>query len=231
MSTITCDYELEEPQEHAAWRRTAQDEFVNAVTHGGGLMLALAGALVMMQCVLRNGDAWSVGGCGVFLTCLVAVYGASTLSHSCTTVRWKRFFRRLDQGCIYLLIVATYTPFGLAYWRSGPGLMLLAILWTIAIIGCLSKVVFSHRVDVCSIWSYVLLGWLPILSVPAMRQVVPTGTFEWILFGAACYMVGIFFLIFDTKARYFHAVWHVLVIAGSTCHYLGILAAVATAAH
>lgn len=219
--------ELRTVQRQAAWQRSAADELVNAVTHGVGLVLAIVGALVMAGSVLRRGDAWQVAGCGVYLASLVAVYAASTLSHSCCTPQWKFFFRRLDQGFIFLLIAATFTPFGLAYLRTGPGWLLLGAMWAVALGGFFSKVVFAHRVEAVSIWIYVALGWLPTVAVPSLMHTVPVNASWCMLSGGICYTLGTLFLIYDARIRYFHAVWHLLVIAGSACHFLGILVAVA----
>lgn len=218
-------------RQYSAWQRSTTDEFVNAATHGFGLLLAVVGALVMGASVVANGNVWRMVGCGVFVASLVAVYAASTLSHSMTNVRWKAFFRRLDQGFIYLLIVGTYTPFGLAYWRTPVGWTLLAALWAVAILGFFSKVVLAHRVHSISMWSYIVLGWLPVISVPPLFNSVPLAIGGWMLVGGLCYTLGTLFLVFDTRVRHFHAVWHLLVIAGSLCHFLGIFSAVASAAN
>lgn len=224
-------YNLRELRQHSAWQRTTVDEIVNTITHGLGFVLAVCGGLVMLWSVMRIGDAWRVAGCGIFAASLVAVYAASTLSHSCKTLRWKSFFRRLDQACIYFLIVATYTPFGLAYWRTGAGWMLLGGLWTAAFLGFFSKFVLAHRVHNISMWTYIVLGWLPLMAVPALRHIVPIDSGWWMLGGGACYLLGTLFLYYDARVRHFHAIWHLLVIAGSACHFLGILHAVASAAH
>jgi len=216
---------------HSAWRRSATDELVNALTHALGFVLAVVGGLVMVVNVMAHGDPWRIAGCGVFVASLVAVYAASTLSHSSTSVRWKAFFRRLDQGFIYLLIVGTYTPFGLAYWRTPAGWLLLGALWTVAVLGFFSKIFLGHRVHSVSMWSYITLGWLPVLAVPSMVHSVPLVIGGWMLVGGLCYTAGTFFLVFDTRVRHFHAVWHLLVIAGSAFHFLGIFSAVASAAN
>ena len=52
---------------------------------------------------------------------------------------------------------------------------------------------------------------------------VPAGGLWWMLIGGVCYSLGVIFLILDTKVPFFHAVWHLCVMAGSTCHFLGIL--------
>jgi hemolysin III len=212
-----------------AWYRSHADELVHALTHGAGLVLAIAGALVMGATVLASGDPWRVIGCGVFVASMVAVYAASTLSHSRFGPRWKSFLRRLDQGAIYLLVVATYTPFGLAYLRTDAGWLLLAALWTGALAGFASKVLFAHRVEGGSLWTYIALGALPTVTIPWLWPFVPAGTGPWMFAGGICYLVGTIFLMNDARVRHFHAVWHILVIAGSACHFLGILESVARA--
>lgn len=209
--------------QYAPWQRSASDELVNAVTHGLGFVLAAIGALFMAASVIAQGDAWVVAGCVVYLASLMAVYAMSTLSHSARSIRWKLLFRRLDQGFIYLLIAATYTPFSLAYLRSGLWWLLLGAMWTVAIAGFIAKVFFAHRVHAVSIASYMLLGWMPMIAAPALLQSVPMGALWWMLWGGLCYTVGTLFLVYDGHVRHFHAVWHLCVIAGSACHFLGIL--------
>jgi hemolysin III len=131
---------------------------------------------------------------------------------------------------IYLLVVGTYTPFGLAYLRTGAGWLLLAALWTGAIAGFLSKVFFAHRIDSGLIWTYVILGLLPTVTIPWLWGAIPAITSLWMFLGGAFYLVGTIFLLNDSRRRPFHAIWHLLVIAGSTCHFMAILAAVARAA-
>ena len=98
-----------------AWNRSAADELVNAATHAFGFVLATVGAMVMVSESGAQGDPLIAFGCGLYLGSLLAVYAMSTLSHSAASPQWKSLFRRLDQGFIYVLIVATYTPLSLAY--------------------------------------------------------------------------------------------------------------------
>lgn len=206
------------------------EELTNAVTHGVGLVLSVTGAVVMAASVFGQGDAWRSIGCGIYLASLVAVYAMSTLSHGCTSPRLKSLFRALDQGFIYLLIAATYTPFSLAYLRTGPWWLLFGMVWAVALYGCISKVFFAHRVESVSVWPFIVLGWMPAISVPSLVTILPIGAFWWMLVGGLCYTLGTVFLVCDRKVRHFHALWHLLVIAGSTCHFLGILLFVARAA-
>lgn len=215
------------PPELPAKQRSLTDERLNAATHGFGLALAVVGALVMAGWVAADGDAWRIVGCSVYLASLVTVYAMSTLSHTATSPRWKSLFRRLDQGFIYLLIAATYTPFSLAYLRSGLWWALLGAMWSVALFGFIAKVFFAHRVEAVSVASYILLGWMPIVAAPALMRLMPMGAFWWMVGGGLCYTVGTLFLMNDGRVRHFHALWHLCVIAGSVCHFLGILIFVA----
>ena len=205
---------------------SAAEEFANFITHGIGLVLSLAG-VVVMAAVLAYGDAWRIIGCSIYLASLIGVYLMSTLSHTFEAPRVRSFFRALDQGTIYFLIAATYTPFSLAYLHTWPWCMLLAVVWTIAFWGFLSKVFFAHRVEAVSMWPCILLGALPFASVPALLGIISTTALWWMLIGIGCYTLGLVFWVNDRRVKHFHAVWHVLVIAGSACHFVCILLFVA----
>ena len=51
----------------------------------------------------------------------------------------EAFVPILDQGFIYLLIAGTYTPFALAYLRTGWWWLLFGMIWAFALCGCFSK--------------------------------------------------------------------------------------------
>jgi hemolysin III len=204
------------------------EEFANFITHGIGLVLSVAGVIVMTA-VLGNGDGWRIAGCSIYLASLIGVYLMSTLSHTFESPRVRSFFRALDQGTIYFLIAATYTPFSMAYLHSAFWFTLLAIVWTIAFWGFFSKVFFAHRIESVSMWPCIVLGCIPFVSVPALIGVVSFTALWWMLLGIACYTLGLVFWINDRRVKHFHAVWHVLVIAGSACHFVCILMFVALA--
>jgi hemolysin III len=209
--------------------RSLAEEIVNSVTHGIGLMLSLAGGLILLSRVLSQPDMWRLLGCGVFAAALVAVYAASTLSHAVALPAWRRAFRIVDQSCIYLLIVGTYTPFALEYLRFGWWWLFFLLMWTAALAGFLSKLLLLHRIDAVTIWSYVLLGWLPVIPAWVYLDIVPWGALTWILVGGLCYTAGTVFLVLDHRRLHFHAIWHLFVLAGSVCHFYAVFLFVACA--
>ena len=126
---------------------------------------------------------------------------------------------------IFLLIAGTYTPVALTYLRGGGWWVLHAAIWGNALFGFISKAAFAHRVQLTqvSITLYVVLGWLPVLFTPLLIGVVPGRLLLWFLCGGLAYMAGTVFFIFDHRIRYFHAAWHLMVVVGSVCHFVGIL--------
>jgi len=200
-----------------------EDEIANSITHGIGMALSLVGGVALVVLAARSAGLRELVGCSIFAASLIAVYTASTLSHVFWQPRLRRIFRMLDQGCIYLLIVGTFTPLSLVYLRGGWWWLLLGAMWTVALTGFCSKVLLAYRVDSISTASYVGLGWMPVLAAKPMIAIAPAGCLWAVLAGGLCYMVGTLFLLSDRKALYLHAVWHVFVIAGSAVHYFTIL--------
>ena len=199
------------------------EETANAITHGCGLLLSLVGAVYLIPRAAASGGIGWIVACGVYALSLAAVYTASTLSHALIESPRLALYRRLDQALIYILIIATYTPLSVAYLRGAWWSTFLGLLWTIALLGFVFKLVSGHRVEIVALATYVALGWLPVLSAPTMMQVAPPPTLWWILIGGLCYTFGTVFLFCDKRVRYFHAVWHIFVLAGSSFHFFAIL--------
>jgi len=198
------------------------EETANSITHGIGLALSLVASTVLVQKASPTHDSWTLAGCGIYAATMVAVYAASTLSHVFREPAPRRFFRILDQAFIYLLIAGTYTPFGLTYLRGGWMWLLLSAMWVVAFLGFLSKTWLRHRVDASLPWTYVLLGWMPVTAAWPIMRAVPSGALWWMLIGGVLYTVGTLFLVFDSRMRYLHSVWHVMVIAASAAHFWAI---------
>ena len=201
----------------------AREEFVNSLTHGGGLLFALVGAAILWNAVAKNANDALRIGCWIYALALVAIYAVSTLSHLFENPALRHFFRSLDQGVIFLFIVGNFTPLAIASLHDETRWILLAIMWVAALIGFCSKVFWRHRVDSTAVTHYLALGWLPITAIEPILQSLPTNGMIWCVAGGLCYTIGTVFLAFDTKVQYFHALWHLFVIAGSYCHFLVIV--------
>ncbi len=213
---MATDPTISEAMQH----RSDADELANSLTHGTGLLLSLAGAGFMIPAT-RDSSFGVQLAVVAYVASLVAVYGLSTLSHAVQSMAKKHRLRAWDQGTIYLLIVGTYTPFVAFYLPPIQALVLAAGMWLAAGFGFWSKVIANHRINAFSSWTYMALGWFPALAFIGR---VPFDCVMWMALGGVSYTVGIVFLMLDSRVSYFHAVWHVLVIAASACHYYAIFA-------
>ena len=197
------------------------EERVNGLIHGTAALASLAGAIWLVAAAARLGEPLMTIGCIAYAASLTAVFMMSTLSHVVEPPRLRQLFRTLDQACIYLLTAGSCTPFFIRYLMPhGWGWMLL-VVWGMALVGVWNKL-RGHRVNSVSVAFNVALGWLPILAAQPLLTYMPPGCVVLIILTAALYMLGVAFLCYDESCRYFHAVWHILVVAASACTFAGI---------
>jgi hemolysin III len=202
---------------YSAERR--DEEWANGLSHAVGCGLSVAGTVVLLSHVFRDGSRAEIASCLVYCVSLISVYAASTLSHWVRSPRWRHWFRSWDQGLIYLLIAGTYTPIAVAY-LDGKWHLITVLMWTLAAGGFISKVALRHQVESTTLWLYLAMGWLPILGLPHMLAVAPSELLYLMLAGGIAYTFGSILLMNDHRAPYLHTGWHVLVILGSALHFL-----------
>ena len=193
-------------------------ERFNSISHLVGTVLALIGASVLITQSALQADPWKIVSFSIYGAMLFALYLASTLYHTLRG-RAKAVFKKLDHCSIYLLIAGSYTPFALVSLRGPWGWSLLAAVWTLAVLGIVQEIWLARGARVLSLVIYVLMGWLSLIAVvPLWRALTPAG-FAWLAAGGACYTLGIGFYVTDHKLRHGHGIWHLFVLAGSTCHF------------
>ena len=205
-----------------AEERLSLEEMANCATHGLGLALSLAGFVALVALAWAYGDAWRLASCGVYGASLVGLYLASTLYHGARRPRAKRLLQALDHCGIYLLIAGTYTPFTLVTLRGPWGWTLFGLVWGIALAGIVFRVLFGERHRPLAVASYVLLGWLCLVAVKPILELVPLGALAWIAAGGFAYTAGVFFFA-AKRIPHNHAIWHLFVLGGSICHFVAVL--------
>jgi len=197
------------------------DILANAITHGVGAVLALVGAVYLIA-VSMHGDAWLVVSCSIYATTLFLVYLCSTLYHSLVRTRARHVFHVLDHSAIYLLIAGTYTPFMLVSIRGTTGWALLGVVWGLAIAGVVFKSLAIGRFPAASATVYLLMGWCILVAVRPLLHAISWHGMAWIAVGGLTYTLGIVFFAND-RLHFFHALWHLFVLAGSVAHYFAVL--------
>jgi len=198
------------------------EELANCATHALGFALSLVGTVALLNVTARYGDTLQMVGVSVYGATLLALYAASTLSHSFERPRIRHFFRTMDQVCIFLLIAGTFTPISLTYMREGWWWALFISIWGLALAGIFVKIFFA-KLQTVAVTAYVLLGWMPTIAIKPIVEAMPAAALWWMLAGGIFYTLGTLFLMRDERVPYFHAIWHLFVIAGSACHYVAVM--------
>jgi len=211
-----------EPYDHPVMtEQKLGDILANSITHGLGVLLASVGAVWLMVAAAR-GTPRVIVACAVYVATLVLIYLCSTLYHSLARTRARHVFRVLDHSAIYLLIAGTYTPFTLVSLRGPWGWTLFGIVWGLAIAGVIFKSFAVERFAVASAMAYVLMGWIAIVAIVPLARAITWHGIMWIGAGGIFYTFGVLFFALD-RLRYFHALWHVCVLAGSASHFFAVL--------
>ena len=201
---------------------TLAEEIANSISHGVGLLLALVALPILLLAAIEAGSIRFIVGVSVFGGTVILLYLASTLYHSITHEPAKRLFRLFDHTAIFLLIAGSYTPFALGVLRGPWGWSLLAAVWTLAVVGITLKIRKRTRHSRISIVLYVIMGWLAVVAVKPILALVPLPGIILILAGGLAYTGGLAFFAAH-RLRYSHFIWHLFVIAGTTCHFFAVL--------
>ena len=205
-------------------RYTLGEEIFNAVSHGAGGLLSIAGTVVLIVLCAVYSDAWSVISACVYGASLIILYTMSTLYHAITNEKAKKFFRVMDHNTIFFLIAGTYTPFTLVTLRGKLGWILFGIVWGSALIGIKLNSIDLEKFRKPSVVCYILMGWVIIIAVKPMLNSLPGLSLVFLLLGGIFYTVGVIFYSLK-KIKWFHSVWHLFTVSGSVLHYFSVLIA------
>jgi hemolysin III len=198
------------------------EEVLHAVTHGVGALLSIFGLSWMLYLSIAAADPWRIVASAIYGASLVTLFLASTVYHGMYASRHREVFKLLDHCAIYLLIAGTYTPFLLVAMRSNTGWWLFGTIWALATAGIIKKLWFRQRFPKLALASYLAMGWLIVIAAPQLANAIGPNGMAWLVAGGLCYSVGAIF--YAAKSVPFnHTVWHVFVLGGGTCHFLGVV--------
>jgi hemolysin III len=197
----------------------------SGLTHLSGALLSLAGLVVLL--VAARGRPWHTISFAIYGAALVFLYTASALYHLLRLPpHQERRLYGLDRAAIYALIAGTYTPICLVALPTAWGWSLLGAVWGLAAAGILLDVIARQRTpDWLQALLYLLTGWAALVALGPLLVSLPPAALWWLLAGCLVYTAGAFVCVTD-RPRLFpgrfgaHDLWHVLVLAGSSCHFV-----------
>lgn len=200
----------------------------SALTHFIAMLLALCAAVPLLVRAAVHSGVKSLTAMTVFMISMVLLYAASTIYHSVNcSGRILRIFRKMDHMMIFVLIAGTYTPVCLLTLPKPSGLMLLAAVWGIALVGIFIKGFWITCPKWFSSVLYIAMGWSCLSVLGQLFSLLPLHAFLWLLAGGLIYTAGgiIYALrlpLFDARHPMFglHENFHLFVMAGSLCHFV-----------
>ena len=198
------------------------EEIANSVSHGVGLLAAVAAAPVLVFSAVHSGGAARIVGASVFAVTMVLLYLTSTLYHALPKNRAKRVFQVLDHAAIFLMIAGTYTPFTLGVLRGTWGWTLFGLVWGLALAGVVLTAVGGARYPKLRVGLYLAMGWLILVAVKPLWLRMPSWGLFWLFAGGIAYTAGVAFYA-AKRVCYSHFVWHLFVVAGTACHFIAVL--------
>ncbi|PZL76179.1 hemolysin III [Enterococcus plantarum] len=201
------------------------NEVLNAVTHGIGAGLSIAGLVILLVKGARLDSTVHVVSYAIYGSTLVLLFLASTLFHSLIFTRAKKVFQVFDHSSIFLLIAGSYTPFCLLSIKGWLGWLLFVLIWVMAISGVVYKSLTLHKQETVKNVStviYIIMGWLCITAAkPLYDSLGPTGI-SLLVAGGVSYTLGAAFYSLK-NVRFMHVVWHLFVMLGAGFMFFSIL--------
>jgi hemolysin III len=215
---------IDELRAQSTWKQSFGEELANAISHGVGLLAALLGTPVLLLAAWQSGDRGFFIGSIIFAATMLFLYFGSTLYHAWPQTRGKCVLQVIDHGAIFLLIAGTYTPFVLGPLRGAWGWTILMLVWALAIFGVILKMARGvRRHTKLAMCLYLGMGWLMLIAIRPLARHVPLTGLLWLVAGGIAYTLGVIFFV-NERVRYSHFVWHLFVLAGTSCHFLAVLA-------
>lgn len=201
--------------------QTQREELVNALIHSVGILLSVAALIVLILQTTKQENTYKLLSGIIFASSSILTYSASVLYHGCSQPVLKRHFRLFDHLTIYYLIAGSYTPFTLITLHAHWGKLLFISIWSLALLGTFFKLFFINMFENLSIAIYLIMGWLSLLVIKPLWNILAFAGFIWLVAGGLLYTLGIYFYRKD-HLYYSHAIWHLFVLAGTACHFLSI---------
>lgn len=200
----------------------------SSITHFIGMLMAVFAATPLLIKASTNPDAIHMISLAIFIISMILLYAASTLYHALDlSERANRILRKFDHSMISVLIAGTYTPICVIVLGGTTGYALLALVWSIAILGIFIKMFWITCPKWFSSVLYIAMGWVCVLAFSPLINALPTKAFALLLTGGIIYTLGgvIYALkvpIFNSRHKNFgsHEIFHLFVMAGSVCHFI-----------
>ena len=238
MSEKVTATKVEKKKDYSSQQRryTPKEESFNVATHAFGAIVCLVFSVLM---IIKASAGVTEGKYGVgalvaviaFSFSLLVMYTMSSVYHACKYGSLaKAVLRRFDYCSISILIAGSYMPYALIglveYGTDQPadaiwGMVIAITVAVLAVVTIVFNGISVQKFRVFTMISYVVMGWLILVRAYNLAISIGTGAFVLLLLGGIAYTLGI--VVYKLrKIPYYHAIWHMFVLAGSVLMICGL---------
>lgn len=200
---------------------TPREEKLSAYSHLTGVFLVFAGIYPLCKCAAAVHTVAFTAGVIFYWISLLAMFGASSFYHFCKDEKSKLAARKFDHLAIYLLITGTYAPLITGAVKTFSGFVVLAVLILLTLLGIVNKLLFANKFHFLEVIIYIVMGWACVFIARDLIAGMSRTGLMLLLAGGITYTSGVIF--YAIRKEFFHAVWHIFVLAGAILHFLSIL--------
>lgn len=204
-------------------RYTIGEEIFNSVTHGVGVLIAIA--FMVLLIIKSQGNPPLIIANIIYGVSLMLMFLFSTLYHAITNTKAKKVLRYFDHSAIFICIAGTFTPIIVRVLQGAQRVGILVAIWLIALVGIILKITIfrknlQEKYKKQSLILYVIMGWMSVLLMKKVIQISGMLSFILILSGGILYSIGVYF--YAKKRKYFHSIWHIFIILASVAQFFGL---------
>lgn len=194
----------------------------DGVVHALGLVAAVIGVAVLLALVVLRSGAVELATAAIYGAGLLAMLGFSAGYNLARQSRHRDLFGRIDRAVIFIMIAGTYTPITILGLSGAWEISLIAVVWTVALLGFIVTFFLPKRLGGFSVAVYLMLGWTGIVAIGPFLEAFDPSILILLAVGGVLYSVGTIFLALR-NLPYQHAIWHGFVVAAAAVHYSAIL--------
>ena len=202
-------------------------EPISSITHliGGGLSILALVLLIVKQVLAPSINYNLFVSTIIFGASMILLYFTSGIYHAISAKKEKLvlYMRKLDHSMIYVLIAGSYSPFCLYVLPRKTGIPAFVILWLIAIVGILMKILWINMPRILSSALYIGMGWVAIFVIKDLYINLVGPAFFLLVLGGLLYTIGgVIYAIKrpNIKNWNFHDIFHIFIMLGSLAHFL-----------
>lgn len=194
------------------------EEIANAISHGIGAALAIAGTVLVIIRAAILSDGFGVVAASLYGASTIILFLFSTLYHSLTPYRAKKVFQIFDHCSIFILILGTYIAVAFTLLRGPKGWILFGINAACTVVGIVFNSINLAKWRKASLVLYLIMGWSVVMFIGDVLKALPPAGIAFLVTGGVMYTLGVPFYVMKHK-KFTHFIWHIFVLAGAVLHW------------